>query len=153
LEPIEAIDLAGLTRRLGPFGSVPQLALAWYALLGRLRDGGGLDPLEWRFMAPSAHHVLRLDPAARGFVERTLLRGRDRRSLARWIESIESEPAPPPAAARKAVMRLLFAVAPLSRSMLRHDRGLLRKYSEQGRLPGGLPVRKVHLPAVRLAAD
>ncbi|RPH65930.1 MAG: helicase, partial [Burkholderiales bacterium] len=153
LEPIEAIDLAALTRRLGPFGSVPQVALAWYALLGKLREGRDLDPLEWRFVARAAHHVLRLDPATSGFVERTLLRGRGHRSLVRWLATIESDRRPPPRSARKAVMRLLFAVAPLSRAMLRHDRGLLRKYGEQGRLPGHLPVREVHLPAIRLTVD
>src|SRR5690606_23803302 len=153
LEPIEAIDLAGLTRRLGPFGAVPQLALAWYVLLGRLRDGGELEPLEWRFMARAAQHVLRLDPATSGFVERTLLRGGQRRGLLRWLDSGGLDAAAPPAAVRKAAMRLLFAVAPLSRAMLRHDRRLLRKYREQGSLPGGLPSRRVHLPAIRLGAD
>lgn len=153
LEPIEAIDLAGLTRRLGPFGAVPQLALAWYALLGRLREGAEPEPLEWRFMARAAQHVLRLDPATSGFVERTLLRGRDRRGLLRWLESDGLDAAAPPAAVRRAATRLLFAVAPLSRAMLRHDRRLLRKYREQGSLPGGLPSRRVHLPAIRLSAD
>lgn len=153
LEPIEAIDLAGLTRRLGPFALEPQVALAWYALLDTLRQGGKLAPLEWRFLARAARHALRFDAATAAFVERTLLRGRAGATLRRWLRGAGQPGAAPPASVRRAVPRLLFALAPLSRAMMRHDRGLLRKYRQAGRLPAALPRRRVHLPAIRLASD
>lgn len=153
LEPIEAIDLAGLTRRLGPFALEPQVALAWYALLDTLRQGGELAPLEWRFLARAARHALRFDAATAAFVERTMMRGRAGATLRRWLRGAGRSGASPPASVRRAVPRLLFALAPLSRTMMRHNRGLLRKYQEAGRLPKALPRRRVHLPAIRLAPD
>lgn len=152
LEPIEAIDLASLTRRLGPFALEPRVALAYYDLLAKLRAGAEPEPLEWRFLARAARHVLHFDAAAAAFIERTAMRGRAGAALRRWLEAPESARAAPPRSLRKAVLRLLFAVAPLSRAMMRHDRGLLRRYHRQGRLPAPLPVRKVHLPPIRLTA-
>ncbi|MCO5107601.1 MAG: DEAD/DEAH box helicase [Burkholderiaceae bacterium] len=152
LEPIEAIDLATLTRRLGPFALEPRVALAYYGLLARLRAGAGLEPLEWRFVARAARHVLRFDPAAARFVERSVMRGRAGAALQRWLDAPDAANAAPAPPLRKAVLRLLFAVAPLSRAMMRHDRGLLRRYQREGRLAAPLPTRKVHLPAIRLTA-
>ncbi len=153
IEPIEAVDLAALTRRLGPFGDETQVALAYYDLLGKLRRGVNLDELEWAFLARLVRHVMAHDDAVAGFVRRTLLRGRDRRDLEQWLKSIESAPAAPVAPARKAVTRLLFAVAPLSRVMMRHNRGLLQKYREHGKLAGNLAERRVLLPNVELTAE
>jgi hypothetical protein len=177
LEPIEAIDLATLTRRLGPFALEPRVALAYYGLLARLRAGAQLEPLEWRFVARVARHVMRFDGAVAGFVDRALLRGRLGVRLRRWLDAADAPEganategadasgaihasdeadasgAAPPPDLRAAALRLLFAVAPLSRAMMRHDRSLLRRYHRQGRLPAPLPARKVHLPAVRLTAD
>lgn len=183
LEPIEAIDLATLTRRLGPFALEPRVALAYYGLLARLRAGAGLEPLEWCFVARVARHVLRFDCAVAGFVDRALLRGRAGARLRRWLDAADASKAAdapegadasgaihpsdvahasdeadawgaaPPPEVRAAALRLLFAVAPLSRAMMRHDRSLLRRYHRQGRLPAPLPARKVHLPAIRLTAD
>lgn len=152
LEPIEAIDLATLTRRLGPFALEPRVALAYYGLLARLRAGAGLEPLEWRFVARVARHVMRFDAAAARFVERAVMRGRAGAALRRWLDAPDTASAAPAPSLRKAVLRLLFAVAPLSRAMMRHDRGLLRRYQRQGRLAAPLPTRKVHLPAIRLMA-
>lgn len=153
IEPIEAIDLAALTRRLGPFGDETQVALAYYQLLGKLRSGVNLEDLEWAFVARVVRHVMAHDEAVAGFVRRTLLRGRDRRDLEQWLKSIESAPAAPVAPARRAVTRLLFAVAPLSRVMMRHNRGLLQKYREHGKLAGNLAERRVLLPTVELTAE
>src|SRR5690606_12424537 len=146
------IDLATLTRRLGPFALEPRVALAYYGLLARLRAGAGLEPLEWRFVARAARHVLRFDPAAARFVERSVMRGRAGAALQRWLDAPDAANAAPAPPLRKAVLRLLFAVAPLSRAMMRHDRGLLRRYQREGRLAAPLPTRKVHLPAIRLTA-
>jgi hypothetical protein len=154
IEPIEAVDLAVLTRRLGPFGDETQVALAYYELLGKLRRGVSLEDLEWAFMAKVVRHVMAHDEAVAGFVRRTLLRGRDRRDLEQWLKTIESAPATAPVApARRAVTRLLFAVAPLSRVMMRHNRGLLQKYREHGKLAGNLAERRVLLPTVELTVE
>lgn len=153
IEPIEAVDLAALTRRLGPFGEETQVALAYYELLGKLRRGVNLEDLEWAFLARVVRHVMAHDEAVAGFVRRTLLRGRDRRDLEQWLKTIESAPAAPVAPARRAVTRLLFAVAPLSRVMMRHNRGLLQKYREHGKLAGNLAERRVLLPTVELTAE
>jgi hypothetical protein len=153
IEPIEAVDLAALTRRLGPFGEETQVALAYYELLGKLRRGVNLEDLEWAFLARVVRHVMAHDEAVAGFVRRTLLRGRDRRDLEQWLKTIASAPSAPVAPARKAVTRLLFAVAPLSRVMMRHNRGLLQKYREHGKLAGNLAERRVLLPTVELTAE
>ena len=153
IEPIEAVDLAALTRRLGPFGEQTQVALAYYHLLGKLRRGSNLEELEWAFMCRVVRHVMAHDEAVASFIRRTMLRGRDRRDLEQWLTSIESTPAVPVAPARRAVNRLLFAVAPLSRVMMRHSRGLLQKYREHGKLAGNLAERRVLLPQVELTAD
>lgn len=153
IEPIEAVDLAALTRRLGPFGDETQIALAYYDLLGKIRRGVTLDELEWAFLARVVRHVMAHDDAVAGFVRRTLLRGRDRRDLEQWLKAIESAPAAPVAPARKAVTRLLFAAAPLSRVMMRHNRGLLQKYREHGKLAGNLAERRVLLPSIELTAE
>lgn len=150
LEPIEAIDLATLARRLGPFALEPRVALAYYGLLAKLRAGAEPEPLEWRFLARAARHVLRFDAAAGGFVERAAMRGRAGAALRRWLDASEAASAAPAPSLRKAALRLLFAVAPLSRAMMRHDRGLLRRYHRQGRLAAPLPTRKVHVPAIGL---
>lgn len=150
IEPIEAIDLASLTRRLGPFGLEPQVALGYYELLGKLRRGSNLDDLEWYFLGRVVQHIRKHDSAVSSFIDKTLLRGRDRRDLERWLSTLESSPGEPPAPARKAVTRLLFATAPLSRVMMRHNRGLLLKYREHGKLAGNLATRTVHLPTIEL---
>lgn len=153
IEPIEAVDLAALTRRLGPFGGETQVALAYYELLGKLRRGVNLDDLEWAFLARVVRHVMSHDEAVAGFVRRTLLRGRDRRDLEQWLKTIESAPCAPVVPARRSVTRLLFAVAPLSRVMMRHNRGLLQKYREHGKLKGNLAERRVLLPPVELTVQ
>lgn len=152
IEPIEAIDLASLTRRLGPFGLEPQVALGYYELLGKLRRGLSLGDLEWYFLGNVVLHIRKHDSAVSSFIDKTLLRGRDRRDLERWLNTLESSPGEPPAPARKAVTRLLFATAPLSRVMMRHNRGLLQKYREHGKLAGNLATRTVYLPAIELNA-
>lgn len=150
IDPMEAVDLASLTRRLGAFGQETQIALAYYELLGKLRRGLNLEDLEWAFLARVVRHVLAHDEAVAGFIRRTFLRGRDRRDLEQWLKTIEAAPSPPVAPARRAVTRLLFAVAPLSRVMMRHNRGLLQKYREHGKLTGNLAERRVLLPTVEL---
>lgn len=152
IEPIEAIDLASLTRRLGAFGLEPQVALGYYELLGKLRRGRSLDDLEWYFLGRVVLHIRNYDSAVSSFIDQTLLKARDRRDLERWLNSLESSPGEPPAPARKAVTRLLFATAPLSRVMMRHNRGLLQKYREHGKLSGNLATRIVHLPPVELSS-
>ena len=153
IEPIEAIDLASLTRRLGPFGQEPQVALGYYELLGKLRRGGTLEEPEWQFLARALLHSYQGDPAVSSFIDSTLLQGGNRRSLERWLESLGTKPAAPPAPDRRAVTRLLFATSPLSRVMMRHNRGLLQKYREHGKLTGNLAQRQVYLPPIRLKPD
>lgn len=150
IEPIEAIDLASLTRRLGAFGLEPQLALGYYELLGKLRRGSTLDDLEWYFVARVVQHIRKHDVAVSSFIDKTQLRGRDRRDLERWLSTLETSPGAPPAPARKAATRLLFATAPLSRVMMRHNRGLLQEYRKHGKLTGNLATRSVHLPSIEL---
>lgn len=150
IDPIEAIDLAALTRRLGPLGLEPQVAMAYYELLGKLRRGNNLDDLEWFFLARMVLHIRKHDTAVSSFIDNTLLRGRDRRDLEGWLNTLESNPGEPKAPVRKAVIRLLFSTAPLSRVMMRHNRGLLQKYREHGKLSGNLATRTVHLPLIEL---
>jgi hypothetical protein len=150
IEPIEAMDLAALTRRLGPFGEETQVTLAYYDLLGKLRRGVNLEDLEWAFLARVVRQVMTYDEAVASFVRRTLLRGHDRRDLERWLKTIETTAVGPAAPARRAVTRLLFTIAPLSRVMMRHSRGLLQKYREHGKLSGNLAERRVLLPSIEL---
>ena len=152
IEPIEAIDLAALTRRLGAFGLEPQVALGYYELLGKLRRGSNLDDLEWYFLGRVVLHIRKHDTSVASFIDKTLLRGHNRRDLERWLNSLETSSGVPPAPALKAVTRLLFATAPLSRVMMRHNRGLLQKYREHGKLSGNLATRTVHLPPIELNA-
>jgi hypothetical protein len=66
-----------------------------------------------------------------------------------WLESGE----PPPVSqggGEEGVRRLAFAVAPLSRVMLRHTRPLLELYRRRGKLTANL-ARRVVLPLMPIA--
>lgn len=151
LHEVEAADLVRLTRRAGAFLYDPSLAFCYYELLSKLRAGGALDEHEWAFLNHAVRAVEQQDPAQWRFIVETLI-GADERSAVRVWLADPTVPLSPHAT--EAVRRVLFAAAPLSRTMLRHTRTLLEEYRARGDLADKLPKRTLlPVPEIRFTAQ
>jgi len=138
LHEVEAADLVRLTRRAGAFLYDPSLAFCYYELLSELRRAGTLEAQEWSFLNRAVRAVEQQDPAQWKYIQATVIAGAHEPELQRWLADPTGVLSP---AAMQAVRRLLFAAAPLSRTMLRHTRALLEEYRLRGGLTGKLPKR------------
>ena len=85
------------------------------------------------------------DPSLWAFLQQTVIDGRSRLDVKRWLD----QGRPPRPADLSGVRRLIFAASPLSRVMLRHTRPLLEIYRQQGQLQDNLARRHI-LPIPRI---
>lgn len=139
LDWVEAHDLLRLLRRTGAFDKSPSLTRSYYDLLGRVADGGGLEDDDWIFLRNVVTRVQCENPMYWEVLGDGLIHGRLRRRMEDWCERGRT-PRP------SEVGPLLFAIAPLSRVMLRHSRKLLGIYQEKGELRAGLATRNLMPP-------
>ena len=138
LHEVEAVDLVRLTRRAGAFLYDPSVAFCYYRLLSELRRNGTLGAQEWSFLNRAVRAVEQQDPTQWKYIQATVIAGEHEPDVQRWLADPAGVLSP---AAMEAVRRLLFAAAPLSRTMLRHTRALLEEYRLRGELTGKLPKR------------
>jgi len=145
LDPIEVYDLFRLTRRVGPFQDDPSLTQAYYEIQGRIQRGERVSDEELSFLRRVLGSLQRHDPEVAGFIRQTVLSPSNRTQYDNWLTlGIK-----PTGASLKQLLRAIFASAPLSRVMMRHNRALLRVYQEQGRLTENLAHRHI-LPMRRI---
>jgi len=145
LDPIEVYDLFRLTRRVGPFQDDPSLTQAYYAIQGRIQRGEKVSDEDLGFLRRVLASIGRHDPELAVFVRQTVLSPSNRTQYDNWL----TRGIQPTGASLKQLLRAIFASAPLSRVMMRHNRALLRVYQEQGRLTANLAHRHI-LPMRRI---
>jgi superfamily II DNA or RNA helicase len=145
LDPIEVFDLFRLMRRVGPFQEDPTLTQAYYEVQGRIQRGERVSDEDLAFLRQVLHSIQRHDPELAQFIRQTVLNPSNRTQYDNWL----NKGIKPTAASLKQLLRAIFASAPLSRVMMRHNRALLRVYQEQGRLNANLAHRHV-LPMRRI---
>jgi hypothetical protein len=138
LDPVEVSDLIRLTQRVGEFQLDPTLMASFYGLLGKLADAELLDEPEWDFLHRAVAAVAGQDPLLWQFVQDAVLDPFTRSDVTDWLRDGGE-----PFGDSDGVRRLAFAVAPLSRVMLRHTRALLELYREHGMLRANLARREV----------
>jgi SNF2-related domain len=145
LEAVEVADLMALTRRVGAFQHDPSLTQAYYDILSRLVGRRPVTAPDWEFLRRAVLALDSEDPIRWDFLQRTVIDGRTRLAVRRWLEH-NRVPRP---ADLPGVRRLIFSSAPLSRVMLRHTRPLLEIYRAQGQLQDNLARRHI-LPMPRI---
>ncbi|MDM8525229.1 helicase-related protein [Desulfococcaceae bacterium HSG8] len=145
MHPAEVFDLIRFTRRAGAFRDSPGLANTCYDILGRLVRGKPISEEEWAFLRKSVLDVEIHDPDYYKYLRETVIDGRIRSSVRRWLE----HGLPPRDRELKGVQRLIFSASPLSRVMLRHTRSLLEIYREKNQLTANLAERVI-LPLPRI---
>ena len=145
LDAVEAADLLALTRRVGAFQYDPSLMQAYYETLSGLTGNQPLRASEWTFLQRAVLAVEAEDPSLWAFLQQTVIDGRTRLAVKRWLD----QDRPPRPADLSGVRRLIFAASPLSRVMLRHTRPLLEIYRQQGQLQDNLARRHI-LPIPRI---
>ena len=138
LDPVEVSDLIRLTRRVGEFQQDPTLMASFYGLLGQLADAAPLEEDDWAFLHRAVRAIEGQDPLLWRFVQQAVVDDFSRSDVDDWLASGGA-----PFGDLNGVRRLLFAVAPLSRVMLRHTRPLLELYRERGMLNANLARREV----------
>lgn len=150
LDWIEAFDLFRLSDRVGPFRDSPSLARAYYAALGKILREETLTDSEWKLLKRSMERSREEDPWLWKYLHDGMIRGHLKIVLKDWLE----EDRTPRPADLHYVRQLLFALAPLSRVMLRHTRDLLRLYKEKGQLRANLAVRSIlPIPKITFSTD
>jgi superfamily II DNA or RNA helicase len=151
LHEVEAADLMRLTRRAGAFLYDPSLTFSYYELLSRLQRGRKLGEPEWRFLHRCVRAIEEQDPAQWKHIRATVISGAHEPEIQRWLEHPTGALSP---LGMEGVRRLLFAAAPLSRTMLRHTRALLDEYRTRGELKSKLPRRTLlPIPAIHFTAQ
>lgn len=148
LNAVEVSDLLRLTGRVGSFQFDPTLMAAYYDIVGSLVRGRPLTTEEWEFLRRAVDAVRREDPLLWGFVEDAVIDGRIRSSVSRWLDEGRTPRGPD----LRRMLRVVFAVAPLSRVMLRHTRPLLEIYRDKGKLDATLATRHI-LPVPRIVMN
>ena len=139
IAPIEVYDLLRLTRRVGPFQEDPSLTHAYYEIQGRLQRGEKIPDHELNFIRSILDSVRYQDPELDQFIRQTVLNTTTLHQLENWLKLGVK----PTATALKNLLRAIFASAPLSRVMMRHNRALLRVYQEKGQLTSNLARRHI----------
>ena len=145
LDPIEVYDLFRLTRRVGPFQEDPTLTQAYYEIQGRIQRGERVSDDELAFLRQVLSSIRRHDPELARFIRQTVLGPANRSQYDLWLD----RGIRPTAFSLKQLLRAIFASAPLSRVMMRHNRALLRIYQQRGKLNANLAHRHI-LPMRRI---
>lgn len=139
INPIETWDLLRLTKRAGAYQEDPTLTMDYYAVLGKLVRGEELTPEEWRFLGRSFEQIKQSDPYLWKLLQDSCVDSKNSKTLKDlpvYSKSVKN-------ADRKYLNRPLFAASPLSRVMMRHNRGLLEVYKEHGQLNSNLAKRNI----------
>lgn len=139
INPIETWDLLRLTGRAGSYLSDPTLTLDYYSVLGKLVRDESLTPEEWRFLGRSYEQIKASDPYVWHQIQITCVDGKNSKTL----KNLPIHDQQVKHADRKYLNRPLFAASPLSRVMMRHNRGLLEVYRQHGELNSNLAHRHV----------
>lgn len=142
LSAVEAYDLADLIGRLGCFASEQSLVGVYYTILGNLAKGHSPSTDEQKTLHIIVRRTQHEDPALWDRIEEWLL-DKDpqlRVVLTQWVET---EVWPARREDERLLMRLLFAISPLHRVMLRHTRGLLEQYRKHNLLSANLAKRRI----------
>ena len=154
IDPIEVYDLFRLTGRVGCFQDDPSLTQAYYEIQGRIQRGEKVSGQELEFLRRVLWSIGRHDPELEAFIRRTVLNAANRTQYELWL----TKGIKPTASSLKQLLRAIFASAPLSRVMMRHNRALLRVYQQQGQLGANLarrhilPMRKIQYTAQEQSA-
>jgi ERCC4-related helicase len=142
LNAVEAYDLADLIGRLGCFASEQSLVGIYYTLLGKLAQGIALTSDEQQTLHIIASRTQFEDPALWEKIRNWLIE-KDPQLEVIYTQWIETEYWPGRREEQKLLMRVLFAISPLHRVMLRHTRSLLEQYRKYNLLTERLAKRTV----------
>jgi ERCC4-related helicase len=143
LDPVEVSDLIRLTLRTGTFLFDPTLTRLYYEILTQFLQTSRLSSGQWKLLQQTVSSLRQHDPPYWTHVNQCVIDGTSRLAVKAWLERGRL----PSPGQHDAIKRLLFAVSPLARVMLRHTRSLLEIYREEGKLGSNL-AKRVLLPLV-----
>lgn len=139
IDPVEPCDLLALTNRVGAFQFDPTLTLQYYDILYRIGQGEEPSKYDWDFLRRAIKALQGQDPLLWQYLQESVMDGRIRAAVRQWLEHKRV----PRGRDRALICRFIFSAAPLSRVMLRHTRGLLEIYKDNGQLHENLPNRHI----------
>lgn len=142
LSAVEAYDLADLVGRLGCFASEQSLVAVYYDILGSLAKGHTPTSDEQETLRIVVRRAQHEDPALWDRVSAWLLR-KDPQLEVVFTQWIEAGIWPTRREDERLLMRLLFAISPLHRVMMRHTRSLLEQYRKHNLLTANLAKRRI----------
>ena len=142
LNAVEAYDLADLVGRLGCFASEQSLVGVYYSILGSLIKSHTPTSEEQETLRIILGRAQFEDPALWARVSAWLL-DKDPQLHVIFTHWMEAGIWPTRRDDERLLMRLLFAVSPLHRVMLRHTRGLLEQYRKHNLLTANLAKRRI----------
>lgn len=142
LSAVEAYDLADLVGRLGCFASEQSLVGVYYEILGSLAKGHTPTSDEQETLRIVVRRAQFEDPALWGRVSAWLL-DKDPQLNVVFKHWTEAGVWPGRRDDERLLMRLLFAISPLHRVMMRHTRSLLEQYRKHNLLTQNLAKRRI----------
>ncbi len=137
IDQVEVTDLYSLTDRVGSFKYDPTIALNYFWILEILTGNNKIGAAAWRFFGRIYQQMKALDFYYWQNLQKTLIDTINQSSLEKMIKRA------PVKDDIKNMLRVLFALSPLSRVMMRHNRSLLEIYRDKGKLNSNLAVREV----------
>ena len=147
LNAVEAYDLADLIGRLGCFAAEQSLVGMYYTILGNLARGLSPSAEEQQTLHIIVRRTQFEDPALWDRISSWLIE-KDPQLQVVFTQWIETEYWPGRRDDERLLMRVLFAISPLHRVMLRHTRSLLEQYRKYNLLTERLATRII-LPIPR----
>lgn len=142
LDAVEAYDLADLIGRLGSFSSEHSLMHLFYTLIGNLMLGRSPTRDEQQTLLTVVKRTQYEDPDLWTRAKDWLI-DRDPQLSVAFDLWLTAGIWPPNRQDERLLTRLLFAISPLQRVMLRHTRPLLEQYRQHGLLAANLATRTV----------
>lgn len=142
LSAVEAYDLADLVGRLGCFASEQSLVGVYYTILGTLAKGHAPTSEEQETLRIIVRRTQHEDPALWERVHDWLLK-KDPQLEVVFTQWMEAGIWPGRRDDERLLMRVLFAISPLHRVMLRHTRALLEQYRRHNLLTANLAKRRI----------
>jgi ERCC4-related helicase len=142
LNAVEAYDLADLIGRIGCFASEHSLVAVFYSLLGKLTQSHPLSTEEQQTLHLIASRTRFEDPALWEKIHKWLIE-KDPQLEVVFTTWMEAEIWPTRRDDERRLMRVLFAISPLQRVMLRHTRSLLEQYRKYNLLTERLAKRTI----------
>ncbi len=142
LSAVEAYDLADLIGRLGCFASEQSLVGVFYSILGSLAKGHAPTGEEQETLRIVVRRTQYEDPALWSRVSEWLLE-KDPQLQVVFTQWMEAGVWPARRDDERLLMRLLFAISPLHRVMMRHTRSLLEQYRKHNLLHANLAKRRI----------